>query len=161
VTSPVGSISEPDLGLVLKPVVLKTFIKGVIAIAVFSLFLQISPATIVNYLIFLAISLGLVGGLCFIRGRSRFQIDDGGIHIKRMFHRPNLISYDNIHDLTVSQGMLARRFNCGTVFIILNQGPGSVKIMGGGVAEKLEEVHNPNKVFEFVSSRLGPFGQSI
>jgi membrane protein YdbS with pleckstrin-like domain len=140
--------------------VLKTFLKGAIAVAVLSLFLQINPSTYINYLIFLALTLGAAALLCAVKRQTRFDIGDDGVHVKRLFHKPSVIRYDNILDISVAQGMLARRFNCGTVFLILKGGPGSVRLMGGGVAEKLEDVKNPDGVMDAVSSKLSPFGQS-
>ena len=154
---PAGSISEEPETLTLRPVVLKTFVKGLIAVAIFSVFLQINPKTYFNYLIFLGLSIGLVGMVVIVKGRSVFVIDDDGIKVKRFMKSLNLVNYDNILDMSVSQGMLARRFNCGTVFFILKSGKGSVKVMGGGVAERLEDVHDPKGVYEYISSQLGPF----
>ena len=156
---PVGSSSEDLEGGPFRPLVLKTFLKGAIAVAVLSPFLEINPKTYVNYLIFLAITLGAAGALSLIKRQTRFRVDDNGVHVKRMFHKPSVIKYDNIYDVSVSQGMLARRFNCGTVFLILKGGPGSVKLMGGGVAEKLEDVRNPERVLDLVTSKLGPFSR--
>lgn len=154
-----GFTNEDVEGLAFRPVVLKTFLKGVIAVAVFSVFLQINPSTIVNYLIFLALALSAAAVLSLVKRQTTFAIDDDGIHIKRMFQKANLIKFENIYDMSVAQGILAKRFNCGTVFLILKSGRGSVRIMGGGVAEKLEDVRDPNGVIEALSSRLSPFGQ--
>ena len=157
----VGSISEEVEGAPFRPVVLKTFLKGAIAVAVLSPFLEISPKTYGNYVIFLAITLGLAALLSVIKRQTRFRIDDDGIHVKRMFQQPNLIKYDNIYDISVSQGMLARRFHSGTVFVILKEGRGSIRLMGGGTAEKLEDVRYPDRVMDLVSSKLGPYGQGL
>jgi membrane protein YdbS with pleckstrin-like domain len=157
---PAGSSSEAIDSGPLRPVVLKTFLKGALAVAVLSLFLQINPSTYVNYLIFLVLTLGAAALLCVVKRQTRFEIGDDGVHVKRMFHRPSVVSYDNISDVTLSQGMLARKFNCGTVFLILKGGRGSVRLMGGGTAEKLEDVKNPDGVMEAVSSKMGPFGQT-
>jgi uncharacterized membrane protein YdbT with pleckstrin-like domain len=156
----VGSLSEDVEGAPFRPVVLKTFLKGALAVAVLSPFLEINPKTYVNYIIFLAITLGLAAALSLVKRQTRFKIDDDGIHVKRMFQKPNLIKYNNILDVSVAQGMLAKKFNCGTVFVILKEGKGSVRLMGGGMAEKLEDVRNPDQVMDLVSSKLGPFGQT-
>ena len=157
---PAGSSSKDVEGGPFRPVVLKTFLKGAIAVAVLSVFLEINPKTYVNYLIFLAITLGMAAALSMVKRQTRFRIDDEGIHVKRMFQKPSLVKYDNIYDVSLSQGMLARRFNCGTVFLILKAGRGSVRLMGGGTAEKLEDVRNPDGVLDLVSAKLGPFGRS-
>ncbi len=156
---PAGSSSEELEGGPYRPVVLKTFLKGALAVAALSPFLEINPKTYGNYLIFLAITLGSAAALCIIKRQTTFKIDDDGIHVKRLFQKPNLVRYSNIVDISVSQGTLAKRFNCGTVFIVLKQGRGSVRVLYGGSAEKLEDVRNPNEVMELVTSKLSPFGQ--
>ena len=155
--SPAGSTSESSETLTLRPIATKTFVKGVIAIAAFSIFLQINASTIGNYLIFLAVSLTAAAVVAFIKRSSVFTIDGDGIKIKRFMKGPSVVRYDNILDITVAQGILARRFNCGSVFFILKGGRGSVRVMGGGVAERLEDVHDPNGVYELIANQLGPF----
>lgn len=139
---------------------LKTFVKGLIAIAIFSVFLQITPAHLWNYLIFLAITISAAGAISLIKKRSVFTLDANGIKVKRFLKRPSMVAYENILDISVSQGLLARRFHCGTVYFILKSGEGSVKVMGGGIAERLEDVPDPDRVYERVSSRLGLFAPS-
>lgn len=154
--SPAGFTSETE-ALVLRPAAAKTFVKGVIAIAVFSVFLQINPSTVGNYLIFLALALGSSAAIALMKRTSVFTVDGDGIKVKRFMKAQSLVAYDNILDMSVAQGMLARRFNCGTVFFILKSGRGSVKVMGGGTAERLEDVPDPNGVYGFIANRLGPF----
>lgn len=158
---PAGSISDQEGNLAFRPVVLKTFLKGLLLIAVFSLFLEINPSTYVNYLIFLALTIGSVAALSLVKRQTKFLVDDEGVQVKRLFQRKNTIMYRDILDLSVSQGMLARRFRCGTVYIILKAGRGSVKLLGGGIAERLEDIPDPNKVCDILSSRLSPFGQGV
>ncbi len=157
-TSPAGSSegSEPDVRLTLRPAVTKTLIKGVIAIAVFSLFLEIA-SNLLNYLIFLALSFAMVGLYMLIKHGSKFMIGEDNIQIKRIFGKSNTVSYQDIYDISVAQGILARRFGCGSVYMILKRGRGGVNLMGGGTAEKLEDVPDPNHVFELISSKLSPF----
>ena len=90
---PVGSSSEDLEGGPFRPLVLKTFLKGAIAVAVLSPFLEINPKTYVNYLIFLAITLGAAVALSLIKRQTRFRVDDNGVHVKRMFHKPSVIKY--------------------------------------------------------------------
>lgn len=144
----------------LHPTVLKTFTKGVIAIAVFSVFLEVNSKTFVNYLIFLAVSFAFLGLIVLVKHRARYELGEDSLLIKRFLRKPNLVSYGDIGDMSVAQGMLARRFGCGTVYMILKEGKGSVRVLGGGSAEQLEDVHDPNGVFNLISSRIGPFAQS-
>lgn len=158
--SPAGSSnnSDPNSELTLRPSVAKTFIKGVIGIAVFSVFLNIS-SNFVNYLIFLCLTLGLLGGLVFIKHLSTFVLGEETIVIKRFLHQANTIAYTDVLDMSIAQGFLAKRFRCGSVYMILKHGRGSVKILGGGTAERLDDVPNPVYIHELISSKLGPFSQ--
>jgi uncharacterized membrane protein YdbT with pleckstrin-like domain len=155
------SEERPEGPLTLRPTIVKTFLKGVIAIAVFSVFLQLSWANAAHYLIFLGIYFGFLVAFLVLRNRSTFVLGDESIEIKRVFRRPNSVRYQDIIDISVSQGFLARRFNCGTVLLILKSGTGNVKLLGGGVGESLEEVPNPQRVSEFISSKLSPYSSFV
>jgi uncharacterized membrane protein YdbT with pleckstrin-like domain len=155
---PVGSTNDtdPKSQLALRPVVTKTFLKGAIGIGVFSIFLNINQ-NFVNYLIFLALMFGVLSVIVYAKRASKFSLSDDRITIKKFLHRETFVLYTDIIDVTVSQGILAKRFDCGTVFMILKQGAGSVKIMGGGVAERLDDVQNPNYIRDLISNRMSPF----
>jgi len=156
----------------LRPVVSKTFLKGIIGLAAFSVLMQLSLANLVNYLIFLALSLGVLGGYMWYKRSSSYEVGDDFLVVKRpmrflepIFGRrarqPEMtLSYDDIVDIAVSQGFLARRFGCGSVYLILKHGGGSLRLMGGGTAERLQDVKNPNFVYKYMLDRLGPFSQS-
>ena len=144
----------------LRPKVAKTFLKGLIAIGVFSIFLQINPANFVHYLIFLAITVGMLLVAVGVKYGTKIEISEDGLTVKRLFRAVDSVRYQDILDISVSQGVLAKRFDCGTVYIILKAGRGSVRLMGGGVAEQLEDVPKPNYVSDLLSSRLGPFAGS-
>jgi Bacterial PH domain len=150
------SLAAPALKL--RPTVTKTFFKGLIAIGVFSIFLEITPANLVHYLIFLAISVGLLLALVGMKYSTKIEISEDGLTVKRLFRAVASVRYEDILDITVSQGVLARRFDCGTVFMILKTGRGSVHLMGGGMAEQLEDVPKPNYIRDLLASKLNPFG---
>lgn len=114
----------------------------------------------VHYLIFLAISVGLFLVLVGIKYATKIKISEDGLTVKRLFRAIDSVRYQDILDISVSQGPLARRFNCGTVFMLLKSGSGSVRLIGGGVAEQLEGVPRPNYVCDLLSSRLSPFAGS-
>ncbi len=152
--------TSDEAPLTLRPTVAKTFLKGVIAIGAFSLVLEVGPSNFINYLIFVGLSLAvLVVGL-LAKKSSSFRFEDDALVIRRPLRRATSIAYRDIIDLSVSQGMLAKRFNCGTVYVLLKTGSGSLKVMGGGSGEQLEDVRDPDHVYEMVSSRLGFFGGS-
>ncbi len=90
---------------------------------------------------------------------STFKIGEENIVVSRLFGRPNSFGYDDIYDISVAQGILAKRFDCGSVYIILKRGRGGVRMMGGGVAERLEDVPKPNYISDLIASRLGPYSQ--
>jgi uncharacterized membrane protein YdbT with pleckstrin-like domain len=156
--SPVGSIdgADSDVKLVLRPNVTKTLIKGVIAVALISPLLNIA-SNYFHYFLFLCLAFGALGLYVLVKHSSRFAIGDEDIQIKRIMGKSNAVSYQNIIDISISQGILARRFNCGSLYLILKQGPGGLDLMGGGKAERLEDIPDPNRVYELISSRLSPF----
>jgi len=156
--SPAGSSDdqEPRSQLTLRPVVSKTLIKGALAIGVLSLFLNIA-SNLVNYFIFLALSFGAVGIFMLFKHQSTYLLGDDAIMIKRRIGKSNTISYRDILDMSISQGMLARRFKCGSVYMVLKHGIGGQKMLGGGTAERLYDIPNPNYIYDLISSKLGPF----
>jgi hypothetical protein len=169
--SPAGSTSEdPPEGFPnLRPVVTKTFVKGVIGLAVFSLLMQLSLANLVNYLIFLCLSFGLLAGYMFYKRGSTFEVGDDAIVVRRPAGFPAsllrrhssprelTVSYDDIADVSVAQGILAKRFHCGSIYLILKHGEGSMRLMGGGTAERLHDIPNPNFVCRYMIDRLSPY----
>jgi hypothetical protein len=136
--------------------VTKTFIKGVIAIGVFSLFLNIA-SNVVHYFIFLGLSFGALGLFILYKRGSTFKIGEESIVVSRLFGHPNSFGYEDIYDISVAQGILAKRMNCGSVYVILKGGRGGVRLMGGGIAERFEDIPNPQYISELISSKLGPF----
>jgi uncharacterized membrane protein YdbT with pleckstrin-like domain len=157
--SPAGSTSDTSGGggTTLRPQVAKTFVKGLIAIGVFSLFLEVSPANFLNYLIFLGLSIGVLVFAALSKRASTFRLEEGSLTVKRFLQRPTSIAYQDIADLSVGQGLLAKRFGCGTVYLILKSGRGSMRVVGGGAAERLDDVKDPFKVYEELSGKLSPF----
>ena len=153
---PVGSSNDGELPSRTSPTIAKTFIKGIVAIAVFSLFLEINPATIVNYLIFLALSIGLLGVFVMFKRRTVFEFGDDFLIVKRFLSKPKYIRYDDVDGTSLSQGFLAKRMNCGSVFLILKKGSGNSKIVGGGSAERLEDIPQPQRIRDYFS-RAGSF----
>jgi hypothetical protein len=142
--------------LILQPEVTKTLIKGVIPLAVLSLFLNIAP-NLANYFLFVGVWFAVLGLYMLVKRNSKFMIGEDNIMVKRVLGKSKTISYLDILDLSVSQGMLARKFKCGSVYLILKGGKGGVNLMGGGSAERLDDVPNPNYIYDLIASRLGPY----
>lgn len=161
--SPAGSTSEEaaEAKLIVRPTVTKTFVKGAIGLAAFSVFLQLSVANLVHYIEFLAICFGMLGVFLLLRRTNTYELGPDSMTVRRFMRGTNKVVYQDILDVSVSQGMLAKRFNCGTVFFLLKSGKGSVRVLGGGVAEQLEDVPDPQHVYDFVTSRLSPFSSFV
>jgi uncharacterized membrane protein YdbT with pleckstrin-like domain len=142
---------------VLKPNVTKSLLKGTLGLAILSLFLTISVSTLVNYFIFLAISYALIGAYMISKGSTAYTLGDDGVHIRRLWRKEVFIDYKDIQGLGVSEGMLARRFGCGTVYLELRKGRGTHRSLAGVGVYPLRDVHNPQAVSEELSERTGPF----
>jgi hypothetical protein len=138
----------------LRPVISKTFVKGAIGIALFSIFLEVNASNIVNYLIFVLVSFLLVALYSLYKRSSNYKLGDEALIITRPLRASRRVRYADIADLSVSQGILARRFHCGTVFVIMKSGRGSYAVAGGGFAEALRDVKEPAKVYDEIASRL-------
>ena len=147
-------------GQKLRPAVKKTFIKGIIAIGIFSLFLEINPSTLDNYFIYLALSVSLLAAYAFTKRRTVFEFGEEGLEVRRLLRKPKCILYNDVADIVISQGTLAKRFKCGSVYLVLKRGRGNARLMTGGTAERLEDVPDPDGVLKVVSSRLSPFVQT-
>jgi Bacterial PH domain len=143
--------------LVLHPTVTKTFFKGLIAIGVFSLFLEVNPANLGNYFIFLAISIALV--FCYMGAKwsARYVVGSGGVTIHALLRAEKNIAFSEIEGITISQGILAKRFRCGSLYLQLSaRRKGSYISLTGATAETLRDVKNPNEVYQRIASAMNP-----
>jgi membrane protein YdbS with pleckstrin-like domain len=143
--------------LIIRPTVTKTFVKGLIAIGVFSLFLEVNLSNLGNYLIFLFISIVLV--LCYMGAKwsTRYAIGSTGVSIKALLRAGKDIPYSEIEGLSISQGFLAKRFHCGSVYIQLRGGAkGSFVSFAGGMAETFRDIKNPNEVYDRIALAMNP-----
>ena len=143
--------------LVLHPTVTKSFFKGLIAIAVFSLFLEVNPANLGNYFIFLAISIALV--FCYMGAKwsARYVVGSGGVTIHVLLRAEKNIAFSEIEGVTISQGILAKRFHCGSLYLQLSaRRKGSYISLIGTTAETLRDVKNPNEIYQRIASAMNP-----
>lgn len=107
--------------LVTRPELKKTIIKGSILIGVFSIFLNINPKTLFNFLIFLLMAFLMLIMYALWKKAYLYEISEDGIIIKSPYSK-KLIKYNVIDDYFVSSGLLARKFNVGSIYIILKSG---------------------------------------
>lgn len=150
-------MSQQPSSLVLRPSVAKTFFKGLIAIGIFSLFLEVNPSNLLNYLIFLVISILLV--LCYMGAKwsTRYVLGPTGIFVNPLMRAEKFIPYSDIEGLTISQGLLARRFHCGSVYIQLSgKRRGSYMSLMGGMAETLRDVKDPAAIYGRIAEAMNP-----
>ena len=77
--------------------------------------------------------------------------------VRRFPFKRKRIPYLDIVGLSISQGVLAKRFKCGSVFLVLKNGRGNTRIMGGGTAEKLEDVRDSDALRKSVADRTSLF----
>jgi membrane protein YdbS with pleckstrin-like domain len=152
---PAGSTSEGEI--VLRPVIVKSLLKGTIAVSVFSLFLEITPATLSRYAEFLVLYYAFLAFYVVLKHSHVYTIGGDGITMKRTLRATKHLPYSEIGGVSVAQGILARRFRCGTVFLDLKGGGGSVRSVGGGSAEALRDVKEPGRVADEIVARLSLF----
>jgi len=140
--------------ITIRPSVAKTITKGAIAIVVFSLFLEVTPAKLLNFLIFIAISMVFVLAYACVKKTNEYVLTEKNITLRSLLHGEKVINYSDITGLSISQGILAKRFGCGTIFIDVRTKPGAYAVVGGGMAEALRDVKDPSEIFETISTRL-------
>lgn len=99
-----------------KPII-KTTIKSIIALLVFSLVLEINSKNFDNYLIFVASWLFVT----FIYEASKYSviisINENGVEIKGFF-KHNFINFKTIKDVFLTSGILQKRFNLYSVYLV-------------------------------------------
>lgn len=141
--------------------VTKTFLKGTIGLAIFSLFLEVGPSNFVKYLVFLGISYAILLVYMLLKKSTVYRIDDSGISIERPFRREIRVTYENIQGLSYAQGMLAKRFGCGTVYVELKTGKGTHRTLAGGAVLALRDVPRPVEVYNEITEMVGPFAPAV
>jgi len=141
--------------LVLRPLVRKTFVKGTIAIAIFSAVLDVNVSNFAHYLEFLAVSVSLVLAYVVVKRADTYIVQPESLVIKSFLAPRETIRYENIADLYISQGFLARRFRCGTVYILIKRTDSSNTFSKRIKVYTLKDVRDPQGVYELISSRLG------
>ncbi|HKT22664.1 MAG TPA: hypothetical protein VJR06_08665 [Nitrososphaerales archaeon] len=160
--SPATSTSKGEEDAkVLRSNVVKSLLKGTAAVAAITPFLQINPSTYVNYLIFLALCYALLGGYMFFKWTTRYIMDEEGIVIKRLLRNDISLSFTNVGQLSYAQGMLAKRLNCGSIFIELKKGKGNYRSLSGIGVFLLKDIPRPIEVYREISNLIEPFAATV
>lgn len=128
--------------LVVRPKISKTIVKGTFLILIFSIFLNVSK--IENFIEFLLISFSLLLSYSLLKYLNYYEIGETYIVVHNLLSTKR-IEYSEIEDGFLSQGLLARKFNCGSIYIILKGGKG---------VEILKDIPEPEKIEEVIRQRI-------
>jgi Bacterial PH domain len=134
----------------------KSLLKGTIAVAALSLFLEIQTHPL-SYILYLAITYFFIGLYMFYKESTVYRLDESGVTIKRLFRGDLQVAYENIGELGVSQGILAKRFGCGTLYLELKKGKGSHTSSTGRGVYALRDIPHPQDISREIADRIGPF----
>jgi len=135
--------------------VLKTFIKGTVALVVFSFFLQINAGTVLDFVSFVGLYYLFLGMYMFQKRSNTYSLREDVVEMKSFLRAPRFVKYSDIETIAVSQGFLAKRFNCGTVYMNLKHHRGRIKILGGGSAEAMRDVKSPTALRDEIENKIG------
>lgn len=118
----------------------KTIIKATILIAIFSVFLEISAKTFLNYLIFLAIVYITLMVYIYWKTIQKIEIFDDHITI----HNPittRIIRLSNVIEVFTNRGMMQKRFGLASTYIITKNRNYLLKDLefNGDLIKKIEE----------------------
>ena len=127
----------------IRPVIKKTIIKGTIILAIFSLFLEITPSKIINYIIFVMLWYAVLGVYIFWKRMHEYCIESNSITIRGFMGIKN-VDLEQIIDCFMSQGILARHFNCGSIYLVLRNR--KVIIM--------RDIPQPNTYYEIICKEV-------
>jgi hypothetical protein len=149
---------EPEK--VLKPNVSKSLLKATLAMAVLTPFLTLNWSTLPSYILFLGVYYLMVGLYMLNKEATVYRFESSGIHVSRPWREETVIQYDNILGIGVGQGMLARRFHCGTLYVELKKGKGTHRSVAGVGVVPLKDIPDPERVYKEISDATGVFGAS-
>ena len=118
----------------------KTTIKATILIAIFSVFLEISAKTFVNYLIFLAILYITLLAYIYWKTVQKIEIFDDYITINNPL-TTRTIRLSNVIEVFTNRGMMQKRFGLASTYIITKNRNYLLKDLefNGDLIKKIEE----------------------
>ena len=142
--------------MILRPMITKTLVKAVIPLLIILPLLNISKLT--SLLVFILIYWVMVMAYALFKHAQAYEITSDYIEFKGLIGRGMRLKYWDIEDVLVSQGPLARLFNCGSVILITSSGGRQVMILGGGYGVRLWDVKEPWGVQKLIINRLRELG---
>ena len=129
--------------LVVRPKISKTIVKGTFLILIFSIFF-LNVSKIENFIEFLLISFSLLLSYSSLKYLNYYEIGETYIVVHNLLSTER-IEYSEIEDEFLSQGLLARKFNCGSIYTVLKGGKG---------VEILKDIPEPEKIEEVIKQRI-------
>ena len=129
--------------------------------AIFSLFLQISSKTLPAFIVFVLLFYAFLGAYMLLKYSNIYTLDRNGIEMRAFLRAARNVNYSEIESLSVSQGFLAKRFGCGTVYLNLRHKGGRIRILGGGSAEAMRDVKSPKSCEQLIESKLSNDSEKI
>ncbi|WP_292000393.1 PH domain-containing protein [Caldivirga sp.] len=142
--------------MILRPVVTKTLIKALIPLLIILPLLNLSRLT--SLLIFTSIYWMMIVVYVLFKRAHSYEITSDYIEFKGLMNRGMRVKYWDIEDVFVSQGPLARLFNCGSVIIVTSSRNWQVVVIGSGYGVRLWDVREPWSVQRLIISRLREMG---
>lgn len=99
----------------------KTTIKSLIVLALFSLVLEISSKTIINYLIFVALWLIVTMAYELYKYSTKYSIIAEGVTIKSPI-KSKIIYNSSIKETFIVEGYLQKKFGLSSVYLVTHNG---------------------------------------
>ncbi|GGM67735.1 hypothetical protein GCM10007108_02210 [Thermogymnomonas acidicola] len=123
----------------------KTLIKGTILVAIFSIFLDISRRTFISYLEFLGVTYLLLAIYIWWKTTVRVIINSDQVEVKS-FLSTKRFRISDIQDLFYNQGILQRKFDLISIYVITKRGNILIKDLRDGrhVYEALDAAYRAN-----------------
>ncbi|WP_393972001.1 hypothetical protein OXIME_000600 [Oxyplasma meridianum] len=104
-----------------KPGIKKTTIKSLIALAIFSLVLEISSKTIIKYLLFVALWLFATFLYELYKYSTKYSITVEGVSIRSLI-KSKFIYNSNVKETFIVEGYLQKKFGLSSVYLVTNNG---------------------------------------
>ncbi len=98
----------------------KTTIKSLIALAVFSLVLEISSRTIINYLIFVAIWFVMTILYEVYKYAAEYAATESGVIIKTPI-KSKFVTFPQIKEAFIVEGYLQKKFGLASVYLVTSK----------------------------------------
>lgn len=142
--------------MILRPTISKTMVKAVIPLLIILPLLNVSR--LLSLLIFILMYWVMVVAYALFKHAHTYEITSDYIEFRGLIGRVMRVKYCDIEDVLVSQGPLAKLFNCGSVILVTSSRSGQVVLIGGGYGFRLWDVKEPWNVQKLIINRLKELG---